>query len=630
MISPSLAQIHLLRAAVNEPESALAHFAQWTKNFNIERASNEDSRIFPLIYWNIGAKIQDKEIASRLRGIARHTWLANRLRIELCAKAIDVLAKQEIPCLALKGAAMNAAVLNDASVRTMADCDILVPLARARDAAAALKEEGLSAFQLDPSRMASRHFRELHGLAFREINKGNDIIDLHWRPLRPVTDDMLTVEFFAGAKQGSFAGRKILVPSFEHLFLHSAIHGATWSESIRYDWIADLSLIIKRAGHEFDWDVLFATAKRFSVMEMLRPALALAQQAVDLKIPTKSRIRSHFPLPSLERYDADARMAPPTESLRQEALCLLQETRRSSSRLSRLPAIFSVPKLLKNLLWPEVEPINPFGGNFYHVAFPFGWSYSENSMRWSVKRWALMVIRLPADRTHDTLYLQADTFSESQVVDVYFGFRKSVRLSRAENQGRARLKAIPIPRKLPNGGLARIWFRIREPISPARIGASIDLRPLGIRIADVSSMIALIPNEQVHFTRVGAGDRFLGEGWSFQEAEGIWTDGKSAALRWQSDQPSKKTILLRYAKFFAHEKNPLTGSVSLNGETIYNFSLAAGSVQNQFEIKPFGGLPAGEIELRIDFDNPRSPQELNISNDPRRLGLMLESIQLID
>src|SRR5262249_57605268 len=70
-----------------------------------------------------------------MKGVARHQWIRNRYMMETCARLMDLLGRAGIPVLLLKGAAIAAAIEADPGLRSMADCDVLVPRSRALEAA---------------------------------------------------------------------------------------------------------------------------------------------------------------------------------------------------------------------------------------------------------------------------------------------------------------------------------------------------------------------------------------------------------------------------------------------------------------------------------------------------------------
>ena len=76
-------------------------------------------------------------------------------------------------------------------------------------------------------------------------------------------------------------------------------------------------------------------------------------------------------------------------------------------------------------------------------------------------------------------------------------------------------------------------FVIDKPKSPAEVGWSDDERRLGIRLREVALEEvdrSLRPGERIAFAEGSGAERLLGEGWSFLEPTGVWTDGEQASL----------------------------------------------------------------------------------------------------
>ncbi len=81
-------------------------------------------------------------------------------------------------------------------------------------------------------------------------------------------------------------------------------------------------------------------------------------------------------------------------------------------------------------------------------------------------------------------------------------------------------------------------FVIDEPKSPAEAGWSDDDRRLGIRLQAVALEEvdrSVRPGERIVFSEGSGTERLLGEGWSFLEPTGVWTDGERASLVLNAD-----------------------------------------------------------------------------------------------
>ncbi len=80
---------------------------------------------------------------------------------------------------------------------------------------------------------------------------------------------------------------------------------------------------------------------------------------------------------------------------------------------------------------------------------------------------------------------------------------------------------------------------------------------------------------------------------------------------------------------FAPNGGTVAGSVAINGRPAGDFRLehdTAGLVDFSAPLALLVG--EREIDVQITIDNPRSPSELGLSGDPRRLGLFLQIVRI--
>lgn len=72
----------MLRAATGPRANALESFIEWQKHSVLDNIDGADMRLIPLVYKNLGSAIKDRDVAGRLKGISRYTWIRNSYRIE--------------------------------------------------------------------------------------------------------------------------------------------------------------------------------------------------------------------------------------------------------------------------------------------------------------------------------------------------------------------------------------------------------------------------------------------------------------------------------------------------------------------------------------------------------------------
>jgi hypothetical protein len=138
-------QALLLRAALSTDRAdAAAALEKWWKGIaDFDDVRGTDAALFPQVYWNLGETIASPKLRARIRGAARRHWIANQYLITSCGEVLDLLQQASIPALFLKGAAIATTIEDDPGLRTMSDCDVLVPRERALDVIRILASAGL-------------------------------------------------------------------------------------------------------------------------------------------------------------------------------------------------------------------------------------------------------------------------------------------------------------------------------------------------------------------------------------------------------------------------------------------------------------------------------------------------------
>ena len=140
-----------LRAALLKDERGRAAFAEWSELVPLSTADDVEFRVLPLIYRRLVERGETPETLARLKGAYRHVWSHNTMLLGRGAEIVRLLAGAGIDTLLLKGMAMFACWQRTLGPRFMRDIDVLVPKARARDAARLIADAGckMGAIQID-------------------------------------------------------------------------------------------------------------------------------------------------------------------------------------------------------------------------------------------------------------------------------------------------------------------------------------------------------------------------------------------------------------------------------------------------------------------------------------------------
>jgi hypothetical protein len=118
----------------------------------------------------------------------------------------------------------------------------------------------------------------------------------------------------------------------------------------------------------------------------------------------------------------------------------------------------------------------------------------------------------------------------------------------------------------------------------------------------------------------------LGDGWSFPESWGTWTDGPSASVRLPLPYPGKRWCMTFELRPFACAVRPRRVTVrSGGGHTVAEWRFVTDELHRQELVVEASG---DETSLEFCLHDAASPSSLGMSSDQRRLGLGLLSMTI--
>jgi hypothetical protein len=606
----------LLRAALEPPDSASERFAAWRRLVDLNTVAGTDYRLLPLVDQNIGSRLPEDALKQRLRGIARHAWLRNSLRLQLWLSITDRLTEQRVPFLLMKGTAMMVLLGDAAALRFVADCDLLVPVEYAPDAVAALLGLGLACPYLEAGRIGAGDLRLLHGIGFTQPPDPVVVIDLHWRPLMEVGAEEFARDVFERSAVGTLAGRSVRIPAADDLFLHAAVHGTKWAEPARFDWMVDAIFILRRAGERLDWTRLWATAARYGLATILGDALDALSETLPMPGGTSAwPPRPRRQPPWLERREARVRQKPPLALSASDWLVLdrMRVRRGDVSLGAASSAVLRARHRAPLLPSSASHGAAAAGWGADRPLFVSGWSHAEPDGRWTDGSLATLAVRRRPEDGVARLVLTSTAFvppgQPRQRADIFVGGQCFARLHWPTGLPPPHRHVLDLTGVAGDGDHVMLQFRIAFPDMPARYGINADIRRLGIFLIGLARQArSRRLSDGPLVLRQGSADlAVLWHGWATPGIAGCWTEGSSAALCWDGTLPAGARLAVTLAGHDPAGAPATSGRAYVNEAPAGDFRLVgSGTMTTTFLLQvPAASHGAGGATiLRLAIDRP--------------------------
>lgn len=241
-------------------------------------------RVYPVVYKNlstfIGFDVNETVIGTLEKWYKRSAMRSIRLTGELI-KIADLLNKNNIRYVSMKGPALGVDIYGDISLRTSRDLDILVDRDDIEKVEEILYDNGYKNCEYEAElTLKQKEFSKnlLHHFSYF---KEGVHIELHWsyNSLDYRSNFNYSWEERKGVK---LFGKIINTLNDEENFLYLVFHGSKhgWT---RLRWLCDIVEIIKRG--KLDWTSIINKAKEKGNLYMVVQTLILANRLFQLKIP---------------------------------------------------------------------------------------------------------------------------------------------------------------------------------------------------------------------------------------------------------------------------------------------------------------------------------------------------------
>ena len=279
---PSHPETLLLQAALRPGDEAVGVWQAWQKEVEFEQVDLGSQRLLPLLHANLKRLGVRDPILAKYEGIHKRHWYKDRLLMDALERVLKVLAEHRLPVVLIKGAAFNALGFYQPGMRPMSDLDLMVPLDRAREAAALLLAAGWTRISEDGgAELSPADLRFGKEAVFK---KGPELeIELHWECSWEFYRGAPARELWANASGASLRGHPFLVlhPA-DHLLLVCA-HGAAANRITPIRWVGDALVLLRHTS--IDWTYLVAHARQHRLVYPVRNMLRYLNEHFDAKIP---------------------------------------------------------------------------------------------------------------------------------------------------------------------------------------------------------------------------------------------------------------------------------------------------------------------------------------------------------
>ncbi len=269
-------------ALLEEPAAALVAYEEWLGTNDVDTLDTGSHRLLPLLDAAITRHQWLHPAAQRIKGVARHTWAENTIRISRTQLVLKDFSAHGIDHMMLKGGALFQTYGHTAR-RSVWDLDVLVPQHQSTFAIERLRQLGLtspSKASFGPSSPVS-----YPGMGFLSSmpNRFNDDLDLHWRCLYYSCDRSYDERVWDRSQPYTLGAEATRRPSDTDLLLQVIAHGMGWNAVAPIRWAADAHVLITSGS--INWDLLCDEAARNRLESELCNGLAAIRDCLDLKVP---------------------------------------------------------------------------------------------------------------------------------------------------------------------------------------------------------------------------------------------------------------------------------------------------------------------------------------------------------
>lgn len=275
----------VLQAVSQTGEPASRAFKAWRALSTLDDADYKHHRAMPLLAeLAVREKIDDPDMA-RMRGVGRHLWTSNTLKLNLLFKALDALNSRRIIPLVLSGVALYARVPDMIRQRALGELEILIHPQQLKLAGEALAAHGF--VSLVPAVVVFDQILlggEKAGIRLKLADHVGEII-LGCQPLPAFSCALLTDALWQRSVQQALGGRNVRVPTAIHQLFCAMARCEPWDQVECFTRLLEATALLSAANAELDWHALAQLTRQLGLEEAARSFFAVLARDTAHAIP---------------------------------------------------------------------------------------------------------------------------------------------------------------------------------------------------------------------------------------------------------------------------------------------------------------------------------------------------------
>jgi Uncharacterised nucleotidyltransferase len=285
LATPSTKPSHwlLLQAALlDDCTRATLAYQQWMTSNNVDTLDPGSHRLLPLLDAAITRHQWPHPAEQRIKGVSRHTWAENTIRISRTQLVLRDFSTHGIDHMMLKGGALFQTYGHTAR-RSVWDLDVLVPQRQTELAVERLRQLGYAS----PAKpyFGPQSPISYPGMGFSSIhpNPLTDDVDLHWRCLYYSCDRTYEARVWDRSQAYTLGTEPTRRPSDTDLLFQVIAHGMGWNTVAPIRWAADAHVLISSGS--IDWDLLCDEAIRNRLVSEVHNGLVAIRNHLQTNVP---------------------------------------------------------------------------------------------------------------------------------------------------------------------------------------------------------------------------------------------------------------------------------------------------------------------------------------------------------